>query len=70
MEFKPEFHIDMLSLSVPLVLMLKLMMFHLRNSNTPVRLVTMGKAGIACTHIFLEKRGEGIISSFSMSQFC
>lgn len=50
MEFKPELHIDMLSLSVPLVLML--MMLPLRNSNKPVRLFTMGKAGTASTHIF------------------
>lgn len=70
MEFKPELHIDMLSLSVLHVLMLKLLMLHLRNSNKYVRLVTMGKAGIAWTHIFLEKREEGIVSSFSISQFC
>lgn len=45
MEFKPELHIDMLRLSVPLILMLKFLMSYLRNKH--VKLLTMGRAGIA-----------------------
>lgn len=70
MKFKPGLHSDMLSLSVPHVLMLKLLMWHLRKSNKHMSLVTMGKAGVGWTHMFLEKREEGIVSSFPMSQCC
>lgn len=66
MEFKPELHIDMLSLSVPLVLML--MMLPLRNSNKPVRLVTMGKAGMQAL-IYSRKRDKGLSPPFLCPSF-
>lgn len=73
MEFKPELHIDMLSLSVVYVLMLKLLMLHFRNSNKYVRLVTMGKTGIHGL-ICSWKREKGLslpflCPSFVRSQF-
>lgn len=69
MEFKSELHSDTLSLSVPHVLMLKLLMLHLRNCNKPVRLVTMGKAGIGGLFCSWKREKKGLSPPFLCPRF-